>query len=159
MCAVCTILVLATDELSAEYPGTLAAISVLGAFMVFLIIVTALQPTENTKLTFKVPLVPLLPMLSVFFNLYLMFQLDAGTWVRFAVWIVIGYLIYFTYGIKHSVEGAIAKQAAVNGNGITIVKNGIDNNAFDGSNDKFVSTVPAENPRKSSKNSYSLNNE
>ncbi|XP_062698647.1 cationic amino acid transporter 3-like isoform X2 [Aedes albopictus] len=160
VCAVCSILVLATDELSAEYPGTIAAISVLGAFMVLLIIITAFQPTESTKLTFKVPLVPLLPMLSVFFNLYLMFQLDAGTWIRFAVWIVIGYLIYFTYGIKHSVEGAIAKQAAVKANGTTVVKNGIDNSAFDASHDKFVSTVePAENTKRSSKNSYSLNNE
>nr|XP_029712120.1 LOW QUALITY PROTEIN: cationic amino acid transporter 3-like [Aedes albopictus] len=162
VCAVCSLLVLATDELNTEYPGTIAAISVLGAFMVLLIIITALQPTESTKLTFKVPLVPLLPMLSVFFNLYLMFQLDAGTWIRFAVWIVIGYLIYFTYGIKHSVEGALAKKASVNENGTTVttVKNGIDNSAFDASHDKFVSTVaPVENGKRSSKNSYSLNNE
>ncbi|XP_062534135.1 cationic amino acid transporter 3-like [Armigeres subalbatus] len=159
VCAVCTIFIVATDELAEAYPGTVAAVCVLGAFMILLIIITALQPTESTKLTFKVPLVPLLPMLSVFFNLYLMFQLDAGTWVRFAIWVIIGYIIYFTYGIKHSVEGAMAKEIPVNGNGVTVLKNGIDNNAFDGSHDKFVSTVPAENPRRSSKNSYSLNNE
>lgn len=161
VCAVCSILVLVTDQISSDYPGTIAALSVLVAVMVLLIVITALQPTENTKLTFKVPLVPVLPMLSVFFNLYLMFQLDAGTWIRFAVWIVIGYIIYFTYGIRHSVEGALAKKEATPINGTTVVgaRNGFDNNGFDGSNDRIVATIPAEHPRRSSKNSYTLNNE
>lgn len=163
VCAVCGILILDTDSVTSGYPGTIAALSVLGGAMVLLIVITAFQPTDSTKLTFKVPLVPLLPMLSVFFNLYLMFQLDQGTWIRFAVWIVIGYFIYFTYGIRHSVEGAIAKEqsaaALANGNGRTSGKDGIVNNGYDGSNDRVVSTIPAEHPRKSSKTSYTLNNE
>jgi basic amino acid/polyamine antiporter, APA family len=31
-----------------------------------------------------------------------MMELDVMTWVRFGVWIVIGLLIYFTYGIRNS---------------------------------------------------------
>jgi hypothetical protein len=34
-----------------------------------------------------------------------MFQLDIFTWIRFGVWMVIGYLIYFTYSIGNSTEG------------------------------------------------------
>lgn len=163
VCAVCGILVLAEEQVSAGDPGVIITLSVLAGAMVLLIVITAFQPTESTLLTFKVPLVPVLPMLSVFFNLYLMFQLDSGTWIRFAVWIVIGYLIYFTYGIRHSVEGALAKEQAAltaNGNGhMPTKKAGFDNNGFDASHDRIVSTIPTENPRRSSKNSYTFTNE
>uniref|UniRef100_A0A1Q3F5L5 Putative cationic amino acid transporter 3 n=1 Tax=Culex tarsalis TaxID=7177 RepID=A0A1Q3F5L5_CULTA len=163
VCAVCGILVLAEDQVSAGDPGVIVTLSVLAGAMVLLIVITSFQPTEGTLLTFKVPLVPVLPMLSVFFNLYLMFQLDSGTWIRFAVWIVIGYLIYFTYGIRNSVEGALAKEQAAltaNGNGHKPAnKAGFDNNGFDASHDRIVSTIPTETPRRTSKNSYTFNNE
>lgn len=38
----------------------------------------------------KVPLLPWLPLFSVFVNIYLMMQLDLGTWIRFTVWMIIG---------------------------------------------------------------------
>ncbi|XP_055705614.1 high affinity cationic amino acid transporter 1-like [Phlebotomus papatasi] len=67
------------------------------------------QPVSQIELTFKVPLVPTLPCLSVLINLYLMFQLDIYTWIRFVVWLIIGYVMYFSYGIKYSVEGILLK--------------------------------------------------
>uniref|UniRef100_A0A672ZW41 Cationic amino acid transporter 3-like n=1 Tax=Sphaeramia orbicularis TaxID=375764 RepID=A0A672ZW41_9TELE len=59
----------------------------------------------SVSVPLQVPLLPGLPLFSVFVNIYLMMQLDAGTWCRFTVWMVIGFAIYFFYGIKNSSEG------------------------------------------------------
>ncbi|XP_061904784.1 cationic amino acid transporter 3a [Entelurus aequoreus] len=66
------------------------------------LIIICRQPESKEALTFKVPLLPWLPLFSVFVNIYLMMQLDQGTWCRFTVWMVIGFIIYFAYGIKNS---------------------------------------------------------
>lgn len=76
-----------------------------GLCLIIFIVVIARQPKFKCDLAFKVPAVPLLPLISIFMNLYLMFQLDINTWVRFAIWIIIGYVIYFTYGLRQSIEG------------------------------------------------------
>lgn len=66
------------------------------------------QPESKTKLSFKVPCLPFIPVVSMFVNVYLMMQLDRGTWIRFAIWMSIGLVIYFGYGIWHSTEAALA---------------------------------------------------
>lgn len=68
------------------------ALVIIVAAMLLIILIIARQPIDNIELTFKVPMVPLLPCLSVLINLYLMFQLDVETWIRFVVWIAIGKL-------------------------------------------------------------------
>lgn len=98
---VCILLDTLTTDASTTHIGFLAA-SILVLFIIVSIV--ARQPRSDTELNFKVPFVPLLPFFSIFMNLYLMFQLDIHTWIRFGVWIIIGYIIYFCYGIRHSVE-------------------------------------------------------
>ncbi|RDD46240.1 High affinity cationic amino acid transporter 1 [Trichoplax sp. H2] len=62
------------------------------------------QPKNRQKLKFKVPLVPFIPILSLFINLFLILKLPTATWIRFAIWMAIGFSIYFGYGMWHSVE-------------------------------------------------------
>ena len=44
----------------------------------------------------------LIPVLGLLTNLYLMSQLGITNWMRFLIWLVIGLIIYFTYGYRKS---------------------------------------------------------
>jgi len=44
----------------------------------------------------------LIPVLGLLTNLYLMSELGITNWLRFLVWLVIGLILYFVYGMKHS---------------------------------------------------------
>ena len=54
---------------------------------------------------FRAPLVPLLPIASIAACLWLMLNLTALTWIRFAVWMALGVAIYAAYGYRHSLLG------------------------------------------------------
>ncbi|OES46326.1 amino acid permease [Domibacillus iocasae] len=51
---------------------------------------------------FKVPFFPILPICSFLLCLFLMTQLSIYTWIACGVWFLIGLLVYFAYGRKHS---------------------------------------------------------
>ncbi len=61
---------------------------------------------------FRTPLVPVVPSLGVIFCLYLMLSLPVVTWIRFFVWMAIGFGIYFGYGRFHSRVAAAADRAS-----------------------------------------------
>ncbi|XP_045868174.1 cationic amino acid transporter 3-like [Meles meles] len=93
----------------AHWPGLLSGdagpITVVVLLLVLIIGITGViwrQPQSSSPLPFKVPALPLLPLLSIFVNVCLMMQMSAGTWLRFGVWMLIGFAIYFSYGIQHS---------------------------------------------------------
>uniref|UniRef100_A0A6I8N238 Solute carrier family 7 member 4 n=1 Tax=Ornithorhynchus anatinus TaxID=9258 RepID=A0A6I8N238_ORNAN len=72
-------------------------------FLISLLLLSAHQQ-QKTPDTFQIPLVPLTPALSVLLNVCLMLKLSPMTWVRFAIWLLVGLLVYFGYGIRHSKE-------------------------------------------------------
>jgi APA family basic amino acid/polyamine antiporter len=51
---------------------------------------------------FKTPWVPFVPIMGILISLAMMLSLTGLTWIRLAVWLVIGMVLYFTYGRHHS---------------------------------------------------------
>ncbi|XP_076002165.1 high affinity cationic amino acid transporter 1-like [Genypterus blacodes] len=86
---------------------SLSLLTIILLVCVFITAVVWRQPQSKTKLAFKVPLLPVLPVISMFINVYLMMQLGRGTWLRFGLWMVLGFIIYFAYGIRNSTEAAL----------------------------------------------------
>jgi amino acid transporter len=72
-------------------------------FFLFIILSAGLSVAAFIK---NLSLIPVLGLLSCF---YLMTELGYLNWLRFLIWLVIGLVIYFTYGYKHSVLGREAK--------------------------------------------------
>ncbi|XP_061607089.1 cationic amino acid transporter 3a isoform X2 [Phyllopteryx taeniolatus] len=98
----CIILANSLPKLLAGHGVVVAPCIILALLCASCLIVICRQPESKEALTFKVPLLPWLPLFSVFVNIYLMMQLDNSTWCRFTVWMVIGFAIYFFYGMTNS---------------------------------------------------------
>jgi basic amino acid/polyamine antiporter, APA family len=84
----------------------LTNIGTLFAFILVAIGILVLRRTDPDRpRPFRTPLVPMVPILAVLSCGYLMAPLPWDTWVRFAVWLAIGLVIYLVYGMHHSVLG------------------------------------------------------
>lgn len=53
-------------------------------------------------LAFLTPGLPFIPAIAITVNIYLIFKLSILTLVRFTVWMTLGLIMYFYYGITHS---------------------------------------------------------
>jgi APA family basic amino acid/polyamine antiporter len=83
--------------------GELVSIGTLMAFTLVCISIVILRKTRpEVERPFKTPLVPLVPVLGVLICLSQMVALPLDTWLRLIVWMIIGFVVYFAYGIKHS---------------------------------------------------------
>ncbi|MGD8190792.1 amino acid permease [Brevibacillus ginsengisoli] len=82
----------------------LTNIGTLFAFIVVSVGVMVLRKTNpDLPRAFRVPMVPLIPILSILLCGYLVVSLPEITWIGFLVWLVIGIVVYFSYGRKNSV--------------------------------------------------------
>src|SRR6185369_7694359 len=84
----------------------LAELVNIGTLLAFVIVCAAVLIMRRThpevKRPFRAPLGAIVPILGIVCCLVLMFSLPVANWFRLAAWLVIGLLIYFTYGIRHS---------------------------------------------------------
>ncbi|HUB80699.1 MAG TPA: amino acid permease [Bryobacteraceae bacterium] len=78
-------------------------IGTLLAFVIVCIAVVLLRRTDpNQARPFRTPWVPVVPALGVLFNGYMMYKLGWVNWARLFGWLIIGLVIYFSYGRHHS---------------------------------------------------------
>jgi APA family basic amino acid/polyamine antiporter len=77
--------------------GTLAAFT-----LVSIAVVILRRKRPDLKRAFRVPWVPVLPIVSALICFYLMLNLSIETWLRFIVWMAIGFVLYFVYSYRNS---------------------------------------------------------
>jgi APA family basic amino acid/polyamine antiporter len=81
----------------------LTNIGILLAFVVVCVAVIVLRYRRpDLPRSFRLPGMPLVPAVGVVFSLWLITFLAPATWLRFAVWIVLGLAIYFGYSYRNS---------------------------------------------------------
>lgn len=86
--------------------GELAALVNIGALSAFVVICSAILVLRYTRpelpRAFRTPLVPFVPLLGIGFSIWLLSMLPWHTWERFLLWLVLGLVVYFGYGIRRS---------------------------------------------------------
>ena len=83
--------------------GELVSIGTLLAFVIVCAGVWILRVRRpDMPRPFKTPWVPVVPIFGILVCAYLMASLPRDTWLRLLIWLVIGMLVYFGYGRRHS---------------------------------------------------------
>jgi APA family basic amino acid/polyamine antiporter len=85
---------------------TLAQLVNIGTLFAFILVALGIVVLRRTRpdleRAYRTPAVPLVPILAVLAALWLMLNLPAQTWERFGIWMVVGLVVYFAYGRRHS---------------------------------------------------------
>ena len=83
--------------------GELVSIGTLLAFVLVCAGVLLLRITQpDVKRPFKTPLYWVVAPAGLISCLWVMYGLPTDTWIRLAVWLIIGFIIYFAYGVRNS---------------------------------------------------------
>lgn len=104
----CTIIVgVVGSAIAAIFPlDILADLVSIGTLMAFISVCVAIMilrlSAPNRTRKFRTPYVWLVAPAGIITCGIMMFSLSLGTWVRLVVWTGLGFLIYFSYGIRHA---------------------------------------------------------
>jgi APA family basic amino acid/polyamine antiporter len=60
-----------------------------------------------------VPWNPVIPIVAALICVYLMLNLSLETWLRFAIWMVLGFIVYAFYGYRRSRVGETERTGEV----------------------------------------------
>jgi APA family basic amino acid/polyamine antiporter len=86
--------------------ASLADLTNIGTLFAFVLVCLGVNTLRRTAperpRPFRVPFVPIFPILGVILCIILMLSLPVLTWIRFVVWLLIGLVIYFLYGVRNS---------------------------------------------------------
>ncbi|KAG4176215.1 hypothetical protein ERO13_A11G229900v2 [Gossypium hirsutum] len=100
-----------TSAASAEYLPSLVRFSlgtVGAAILLCSLVVLACLNQDEARHSFGhtggflCPFVPFLPAACILINAYLLMSLGVGTWIRVSIWLIMGALVYISYGWRHS---------------------------------------------------------
>jgi APA family basic amino acid/polyamine antiporter len=100
--------------------GDLGQMVSIGTLMAFIIVCAGVWVMRvkrpDVQRPFKTPWVPFVPIMGIIISLAMMLGLNGVTWIRLVVWLIIGMVIYFTYGQKHSKVQKMQQQPTAPGN-------------------------------------------
>jgi basic amino acid/polyamine antiporter, APA family len=83
--------------------GELVSIGTLLAFVIVCVSVLVLRKKRpDINRPFKTPFSPMVPLLGAIACAGQMAALPLDTWLRLIIWMVIGFVVYFTYSVRHS---------------------------------------------------------
>ena len=99
--------------------GTLVNLTNIGTLFAFILVSVAVlilrKRQPDRPRAFRVPFSPWIPIASVILCFVLMASLTVENWVRFFVWLIVGLLFYFDFGVRHSTAGRAADPVAQRG--------------------------------------------
>ena len=97
----------------------LAELVNIGTLLAFVIVCGAVlimrRIHPEAKRPFRAPLGSFVPLMGIGSCLLLMFSLPVENWIRLAVWLVVGFGIYFGYGRRHGLAAQMEQQAKSTG--------------------------------------------
>lgn len=91
--------------------GHMVSIGTLFAFLLVCVSVLIMRhKNPDASRAFKTPWVPLVPLLGIASCIGLMYFLPLATWERLAIWMALGFIIYFGYSRHHSKLRLVVKE-------------------------------------------------